>query len=200
MKAAVFDIETSELHAVAGGIVLCACIRPLSTNRTRTYRIDSYKYEPSQDYGFFARQETDLLKDVLGELSKYDLLIGQNIENFDLGFLKSRAARLGLPFTLAPFTYDTMKAWTRTRYRTVLNQIGKPCRSLDMIADFLGIDQEKTKIYPVEHWKTIWGNDLERLTALNDLVDHCLRDVRMNARVYEMELPADNRAVIKRWL
>ena len=114
--------------------------------------------------------------------------------------MKSRAARLGIPFTLAPFTYDTMKAWTRTKYRTVLNGFGKPSRSLDMIADFLGIQQEKTKIYPAEHWQGVWGNKKQRVEAMDNLVDHCLRDVRMNHRIYEMELPADNKANIKRWL
>jgi DNA polymerase elongation subunit (family B) len=200
VKTAVFDIETSALEAIGSGIILCACIRPLSTGRTRTYRIDAYKYEPDPLFGIMERQEKDLVVDVLKELGQYDLLIGQNIENFDLGFLKSRASRLGIPFTLAPLTYDTMKAWSRTKFRTVMNFVGKPSRSLDMITDFLGITQEKTKIYPAEHWQTIWGNELQRIEAMNNLVDHCQRDVRMNTKVYEMELPADNRVIIKRWL
>lgn len=200
MKSAVFDIETSDLAAVGGGILLCACIRPLATGRTRAYRIDEHVYKESDEYGFFERQETDLLKEILAELGKYDLLIGQNIENFDLGFLKSRAARLGVPFTLQPFTYDTMKAWGRTKFRTVLNAFGKPSKSLDMIADFLGVEQEKTKIYPAHHWETIWGSKVKRMAAMDDLVDHCQKDVRMNHRIYEMELQSDPRAVIKRWM
>jgi len=200
LKTAVFDIETSALEAIGSGIILCACIRPLSTGRTRTYRIDAYKYEPDPLFGFFERQEKDLLVDILKDLGQYDLLVGQNIENFDLGFLKSRASRIGVPFTLMPLTYDTMKAWGRTHLRTVMNFVGKPSKSLDMITDFLGITQEKTKIYPAAHWETIWANELKRIAAMNDLVDHCLRDVRMNARVYEMELPMDTKAIIKRWL
>jgi hypothetical protein len=200
MKTAVFDIETSDLAAVGSGVLLCVCVRPLSTNRTRVFRLDNYKYKPDPRHGFFERQERDMLVDVLGELAKYDLLIGQNIDNFDLGFLKSRAARLGVPFTLCPFTYDTMRAWGRTKFRTVLNKFGKPTKALDMIADFLGIDQEKTKLYPAHHWTTIWGNEAQRMETLNDLVDHCQRDVRMNHKVYEMELPADNKAIIRRWL
>ena len=200
MKTAVFDIETSDLAAVGSGVILCGCIRPLSTGRTRTYRADNYRYKPSSNFGFFERQERDLVTALLGELGKYDLLIGQNIEDFDLGFLKSRAARLGIPFQLAPFTYDTKKAFGRTKFRTVLNGFGKPSKSLDMIADFLGVDQLKTKIYPAAHWQTIWGKESERMEAMNALVDHCERDVRMNHRVYELILPSDNRANIKRWL
>lgn len=200
MKSAVFDIETSDLAAVGGGVILCACVRPLSTQRTRDFRADEYKYEPSAEFGFFQRQEKDLLVAILAELGKYDLLIGQNIEDFDLGFLKSRAARLGVPFSLTPFTYDTKKAFGRSHLRTVLNHFGKPSKSLDMITDFLGIEQEKTKIYPAEHWKTIWGNEYERMEAMNNLLDHCRKDVRMNHRVYDALLPQDTRANIKRWL
>jgi DNA polymerase III epsilon subunit-like protein len=136
---------------------------------------------------------------LVDELSKYDLLIGHNLENFDLGFIRTRAYRCGVPFPLRPFTYDTMKAFRRVKMRTVLNIVGKPSASMDMVADFLGIDQEKTKLYPVQHWQTVWGNETQRAAAMNDLVDHCQRDVRMNARIYELLLPYDEKANIRRW-
>lgn len=199
MKTAVFDIETSDLAAIGGGILLCACVRPLSTQRTRSFRIDAHEYKPDKEHGFFEREEKDLLVELLAELVKYDLLIGQNIDDFDLAFLKSRAQRLGVPFLLNPLTYDTKKAWGRSKLRTVLNHFGKPSKSLDMIADFLGVEQEKTKIYPRQHWQTIWGNRKQRLEAMNLLVDHCERDVRMNHRIYEMVLPNDPKASMKRW-
>jgi uncharacterized protein YprB with RNaseH-like and TPR domain len=198
MKSAVFDIETTALDGQGGGLLLVVCVRPTSTNRTRTYRIDSYKYEPSQDYGIFERQEKDLLADVLDELGKYDLLIGHNIDRFDIHFLKTRAFRLGVPWFLNPLTYDTMKAFRRTGYRTVLNAIGKPSAGMDMVSDFLGVDQLKTKIYPAEWWTSIWGNDIKRIEAINTIADHCQRDVRQNALIYEKLLPADFKASIRR--
>jgi uncharacterized protein YprB with RNaseH-like and TPR domain len=200
MRSAVFDIETTALEGIGAGMLICACVRPLATQRTRTFRLDTYSYEPSHEFGVFDRQEKDLLNALVDELKTYDLLIGHNIEGFDLGFLRTRAYRHNVPFPLNPFTYDTMKAFRRVRMRTVLNQIGKPTASLAMIADFLGVKQEKTAIYPVEHWKTLWGNDLERITALNDIVDHCTKDVRMNTQVYELLLPYDEKASIRRWL
>jgi uncharacterized protein YprB with RNaseH-like and TPR domain len=200
VKAAVFDIETTALEGIGAGMLIAVCVRPLSTNRTRTFRLDNYKYEPDPLFGVFDRQERDMLTEAVDELKKYDLLIGHNIENFDLGFLRTRAYRHNVPFPLNPITYDTMKAFRRVRMRTILNAVGKPTASLAMIADFLGVKQEKTSVFPVEWWKTIWGNDAERLEALNDIVDHCVKDVRMNAQVYEILLPHDEKASLKRWL
>jgi uncharacterized protein YprB with RNaseH-like and TPR domain len=200
LKSAVFDIETTSLEGVGSGVLICACVRPLSTNRTRVLRIDNYKYEQSSEFGFFERQEKDLSIDLLDELKKYDLLIGHNIDGFDLGFLRTRAQRHNIPFFLNPFTYDTMKAFRRVQWRTVLNRIGKPTASLAMIADFLGVKQEKTSVFPVEWWQGIWGNDVERMEALNNIADHCVKDVRMNAQVYELMLPHDLKASVKRWL
>ena len=200
MKTAGFDIETTSLEGIGAGIMICACVRPLSTQRTKTYRLDYYKYEPSPEFGFFDRQEKDLLTDLLTELRSYDILIGHNIENFDLGFLRTRAYRHNIQFDLSPITYDTMKAFGRVKLRTIANaHTGKPVKSLAMIADLLGVDQEKTNIYPREHWQNIWGSENERVEAMDKIVDHCVKDVRMNARVYEILLPQDRNLNLKRW-
>jgi len=200
MKSAVMDIETTELAGVGGGILLCVCVRPLATQRTRVYHIGQYKYDPSPEYGFFERQEKDLLTEISGEFDKYDLLIGHNIDNFDLNFLRTRAYRLKVPWLHQHFTYDTMKAFKRTGYRTVLNVVGKPTAKMSMVADFLGLDQLKTAIYPVEWWSSVWGKEIERLESINQIVDHCKRDVKMNAEMYEILLKADPKAVIRRHL
>jgi DNA polymerase elongation subunit (family B) len=199
VKAAVFDIETSALEGIGAGVLLCICVRPVATQRTRTFRVDNYKYDFSPEFGFFERQEKDMLVDVIDELKKYDVLVGHNIDNFDLGFLRTRAYRHNVPFPINPITYDTAKAFRRVKFRTVLNAIGKPSASLDMVADFMGIKQEKTKLYPVEHWQTVWGNEVQRMETMNNLVDHCLRDVRMNSQIYEILLPHDEKVTLKRW-
>lgn len=200
MRSAVMDIETTDLSGAGGGILLCVCVRPLATQRTRVFHIGQYKYDPSPDYGFFERQEKDLLAEVSGELEKYDLLIGHNIDKFDLDFLRTRAYRLKIPWGHQPLTYDTMRAFGRTGYRTILNHFGKPTKSMAMVADFLGLDQLKTSIYPVEWWLAVWGKEIDRLIAINNIVDHCKRDVKMNADMYQILLQADRRAIIKRHL
>jgi len=156
-------------------------------------------WNPS-DEGFLQTEETNLIGELIDELSKYDLLVGHNIERFDLPYIRSRAKARNVPFFLNPFTYDTMKAWGRVKLRTVMNGYGKPTKSLDMIGDFLGLDQLKTKIYPRNHWLTIWGNAQQREEAMKDIIDHCQRDVRMNHEIYNIVLQDDMKASIRRWM
>ena len=199
LRSAVFDLETTSLEGVGAGMLLCGCVRSLSNGKTRTFKLDDYKYDPSPEFGMFERQERDLVAALVGELEQYDLLIGHNIDRFDLHFLRTRAYVHKLPFCMTPLTYDTMTAFRRVGMRTVMNAVGKPTARMDMIADFLGLDQLKTKIYPVDWWQTIWGSDKDRAEALSDIVDHCVRDVRMNYQIYERLLPVDEKAVIRRW-
>lgn len=179
--------------------MLCACVRTM-TGKTTTVRLEYREEWNPSDEGFLQTEETQLLQELIGELSKYDLLIGHNIEKFDLPYIRSRAQARNVPCFLQPFTYDTMKAFGRTKMRTVLNGYGKPSKSMDMIADFLALDQLKTKIYPRNHWLTIWGNASERETAMQDIIDHCKRDVRMNHEIYDMILPFDLKGSIRRWM
>lgn len=198
VKAAIFDIETTSLDGGGAGILLCACVRPLETKRTRTYRLKP-KGETQEGKGFLEAEETELLQELLEELGKYDLLIGQNIAAFDLPMLRSRAYRRGVDFRLTPFVYDTLAAFRRINFRTAPGYNGKPKAALDFVADFLGVEQEKTKIYPVAHWQTIWGNVSKREQAMREIIAHCEADVRMTAKIYEIFLPLDKKAVIKRW-
>lgn len=200
MKSCIFDIETTALEGVGAGILLCACVRSAATGKTTTLRLEYRDEWNPTDEGFMQTEETRLVEELIAELSKYDLLVGHNIEKFDLPYIRSRAKARNVPFFLEPFTYDTMKAWGRVKLRTVLNGYGKPTKSLDMIADFLGLDQLKTKIYPRSHWLTIWGNAKEREEAMQEIIDHCKRDVRMNHEIYDLILPEDVKASLKRWM
>ena len=193
-------METTALEGVGAGIMLCCCIRPYATQRTRTFRI-KYRddWKPSED-GFLQAEEADLLEEVIDELGKYHTLIGHNIEKFDLPYLRSRAQAHGMRFDLRPLTYDTLKAFGRVKLRTVMNGYGQPTKSMDMIADLLGLDQLKTKIYPRAHWLTIWGNQAQREEAMLNLIDHCERDVRLNSQIYDALLPEDRKAVFRRWM
>jgi hypothetical protein len=198
MKSAIFDIECTDLAAVGAGVMLCVCVRPFTTQRTRTFRLDQYEYEPDDQFGFFERQEKDMLVDVYKELDSYDLLIGHNIINFDIPYLRSRAYQYGINWTSRPLVYDTLRGFRNSGFLTRQNGFGKPCASMDMVADFLGLDQLKTKIYPSQHWENIWGSKAKRMEAMALLVDHCQRDVRMNAEMYPILLANDPKVTIKR--
>jgi len=198
MNSCVFDIETTSLGAVGAGIVLCVCIRPMQTKRTRTYHIGMYEFEADNNFGFLEREEKALLEAVKLEFRQYHVLIGHAIEHFDWPFLKSRAFRRGIQWDIYPALYDTHKAFKRTKYLTVPNGFGKPSGGLDMVADFGGINQLKTKIYPVEWWESVWGNKRDRIEALQNIVDHCQKDVRLNANVFDYLWAADMKAIIRK--
>ena len=173
------------------------CIRPTATKRTRVFRLDAYQFKASKEHGPAEREETQLLRDVIEELSKYDVLIGHNIIKYDLPYIKSRAFQRDVP--ARPFVaYDTLHAFRRTGYLTVPNHYGKPSGGLDMVADFLHIRQEKTKIYPYDWWEAVWAKEAKRLEAMNEIVSHCEHDVRMNANVFPYLFSADPRPALKK--
>jgi uncharacterized protein YprB with RNaseH-like and TPR domain len=175
MDCAVLDLETTDLSAVGSGWILMASIRPLH-GETITLRYDEMRCPLGR--------ETKLVKAIIDEMSKYDMWIGHNIQYFDFPYLKSRAMRLGVPFNCEPLVYDTMMAFRRVGYLTTRNFKGHPRANLDHIVDFLGYPQQKTKIYPREHWLTVWGKPRERKDAMLHLAEHCEADVEMTEQVY----------------
>lgn len=175
MKCAVVDIETSGLEAVGHGFILCAVVKPLN-EKPIVFRYDKMSCKPGR--------EIPIVKALVTELSKYQMLVGHNIVNFDWPFIRSRAVQLSLPIPEPPLAYDTCQAFRRTGYLTVPNFKGKPSARLDMVADFFGIEQEKTSLLPREHWKAVWQEGDAKRKAMDSLVDHCVKDVRMTEKIY----------------
>lgn len=188
-RACTFDIETTSLDAVGAGVILCAVIKPLG-EKAVVLRYDHMHLSPGNDKA--------LVRRIIAELCKYDLLIGHNIERFDLNFIKTRALIHGLSIPSRPFVYDTMKAFKRCAFLTVPNIVGKPTARLDMVVDMFGIPQRKTALLPREHWKTVWGKQKERLEAMNKLTEHCVLDVAMNEDIYTRLFTFDQTCILKR--
>lgn len=189
MRTAVLDLETTALDAVGGGMIVCGVVKPLG-KKAEVFRYDEYADAPGH--------ETKMLSNLIFRLQDFHLLVGHNIIGFDWGMLKSRATILGIDVGRPPMAYDTMLAFRRTGLRTVLTRIGKPTSALDHIIDFFGIPQKKTKIYPREHWKTVWETGEERTKALDNLVAHCVADVQMTEQIYWKLLDLDYVNRIKR--
>lgn len=184
MKTCVFDIETTDLAAVGPGWILCAVVMDADRGTKTVFRYDELKCELGV--------EVKLVSEIVKELSKYPIWIGHNIDKFDWPYIKSRANSLNVPIHLeTTVTYDTLKAFRRSGLKTVSNSYGQPTGRLDHLADFFGIKQLKTPIYPREHWLTVWGTGVNRKEAMNALVDHCVRDVTMTDKVYERLWLAD---------
>lgn len=190
MRTAVLDIETTALEAVGAGVLLMAAIKEPGTN-ARVLRIDQYDCKPGK--------EIPLVEDILKAIGEYDILIGHAIDGFDWPYIKSKAAifNLGLPSPL-PLSYDTLKGWRRIGFRTKMNNYGKPMGSLDMVIDFFGLVQKKTKIYPRAHWQSVWGSKRKRTVALDDLEEHCVSDTEMTEEIFHRIFAADTAAIIRR--
>jgi uncharacterized protein YprB with RNaseH-like and TPR domain len=190
MKAAVLDIETTGLDAIGSGALLCAVLKPLD-GRFITLRADDLHCIPGS--------ERRLVVAVNELINQYDLIIGHCIERFDLAWLRSRSVFFGVPEANRPFIYDTFKAFRRLGYKSVPNGFGRPSASLKHVVDFFGIEQDKTAILPREWWGAIWRKADERKKALDNIVSHCLADVRMTERVYWVLMRADHAASIRRF-
>ena len=188
-RVATFDIETTSLDAVGAGVILCAVIKP-QDGESVVLRYDELKQNPGNDFR--------LVRQLLSELSQYEMLVGHNIERFDWNFIRTRAMIHGLPITFSPLAYDTLKAFKRTGFLTVPNMIGKPTGRLDHVVDMFGIPQMKTALYPREHWKTVWGNKAQRKEAMDKLVEHCVYDVHMNEQVFYSLYPYDKSCTLRR--
>jgi len=186
VKTAVFDIETTDLSAVSG-FILCAVIKEVGKKPT-VLRYDRFRDKPGR--------EIKLLKAILSELSKYDILVGHNIANFDIPFIKTRGMVLDVDIDLNPFVYDTLPAFRRTGILTKRGFAGRPIASLGFVADALGVPQMKTAIYPREHAQTHFGLNTE--TSMAKLVEHCVADVIMTEQVFLRLLKFDRKAKIVR--
>lgn len=189
MDTAIVDIESSSLEAVGAGFILCAVVKPLG-KPGKVIRYDELGCRPAQ--------EKKLIKVLLAELNKYDIVVGHNIRRFDWNFIKSRATLFGVPIIKYPLVYDTLDAFRRCGFLTRQNVYGKPTASLAFIADFLDIKQEKTAIYPRAHWKGIWEKGEDRKAALDNLVDHCVRDCRMNEVIFRRLFEQDSGVIMRR--
>lgn len=190
MRSAILDIETSALEAIGAGFVLCAVVKEVG-KPAKTFRYDVM--------GCSAGEETKLVKKLVEELSQYEILIGHNIERFDWNYIKTRALALGVPCPYRPILYDTLKAFRRCGYLSRPNGFGKPTAALAHVADLLDIPQKKTAVYPRQWWKAIWTQHKgRRKEALDEIVDHCISDVKMNEQVFEKLFAADNKMILRR--
>ena len=167
--------------------MLCSVVQE-EGGKPKVFRYDTLKCKPGK--------QKRLIQAVVDELMQYDLLVGHNLGRFDWNYLKSRAVLFDIEIPKRPLVYDTLTAFRRCGYLTRPNGFGKPTASLSFVADFLGIPQEKTAIYPRQHWEIVWDGNTK---TMNELVGHCIKDVRMTERVYRKLLEQDSQILIKRF-
>lgn len=160
-----FDIETTNLNA-AFGIMLCYCIKDAATGEVLGKCIDRKQLETVRD--------REIVKACVADLQKFDRVVTQYGERFDLPFIRTRAVALSLPFPEFGELFQT-DVWKilRKKFRLHSNRLEAACKVL------LG-RTEKTHLEP-DYWIGALMGDKK---ALAYIYDHCEKDVSDLEKLY----------------
>jgi hypothetical protein len=162
-RLAIMDIETTSLDAMTGRVV---CIGLLFDNAVNLAPLVICEQD-----------EKKLLERFWGALTENDVLVGHNILEFDLMFIRQRSWILGVKPALAvnlkkyytDQVVDLMALWTNWSYKY-------KGAGLDNIAQALGLGG-----------KTGHGSEIAALWANGEyvkLMDYCMSDVWLTYNVY----------------
>lgn len=161
ISVASFDLECSSLNADFG-IVLCGVVKPQNADPI-IFRADKlnkkWKTKRSDD--------SAVVKAIIDELSKYDVVCAHNGLRFDLPFLRTRAAMWGLPAVSSPKLIDPVLIARRN--------LKMSYNGLERLADFLGCNTKT----PVEGAKWMRASLDGDVAAMDEIVEHCIQDVLM---------------------
>jgi len=138
-----------------------------------TFDMDKYQILKKDDDADYS-----LLKRFCGELSKADLVVGQNSENFDLPTLTSRIIKYRLP-PLPEILHDDMYLQTRKKVRHLSHK-------LDDVSEFLGNGRKEEHGNGMEWWIAI---ALGNKKILKEMVKYCDGDVEKLRKSYKQQLP-----------
>lgn len=153
------DIETTGLGADFGHI-LGACIKPSTSQKIITLRIDDYP-----GYKKNLCDDKPLVLDIVKEMSKFDVLVHYNGDMFDLPFIDTRLAIHGERRSPLVHSVDLLPLVKR-KLRLHSNR-------LDSVAVALGLDNQKTKLQPMVWQRASHGSKGD----LDYIMEHCEADV-----------------------
>lgn len=115
--------------------------------------------------------DAELVANLWDQIEAADVVVGQNVDDFDLGIIKSRLAKWNLP-TLKPVkVVDTLKIARRMKFNS---------NSLDSLAAYLGVGR-KVKHAGISLWINVCKNDP---VAMQEMLDYNKGDVELTEEVY----------------
>ena len=153
------DIETTGLGADFGHI-LGACIKSAESSKVLTLRIDDYK-----GYRHNLCNDKPLVLDIVKEMSRFDVLVHYNGDNFDLPFIDTRLTIHGHSRSPLVHSIDLLPIVKR-KLRLHSNR-------LDAVAVALGLSNQKTKLLPMTWQRASHGSKVD----LDYIMEHCVADV-----------------------
>lgn len=170
-RIAFFDIETSHLKANIGNMISWA-IKPLGgkTKFAAWTRKEAINWD---------KMDRRIMKELIEELKKYDLLVTYYGTNFDMKFIRTRAMILGLPGFPE---YGTIKHFDA--YYAVKRTMALYSNRLAVATQALGIEG-KTPLPPA-----VWGKArLGYTDVMKDVKEHNVEDVKILEELYKELLP-----------
>jgi hypothetical protein len=132
-----------------------------------------------QDFPRFKKDihdDTEVLKEFSKVVEQADILVGHNIDRFDIKKINGRLFLKGLPPMPTVKTIDTLRI-AKKYFRLDYN-------GLDAISKDLGLSGK------TENSKGLWRKCFEGdIKSLNQLAKYNKNDVRINKKVFEREMP-----------
>lgn len=170
MRTATFDLETTELKADVGRLLI-GSVMDYHTEEIFTFSID-----PDRAY-----DDRTVCKEVRDKLQEYHLLVGWNILGFDLPFLQTRLAQNKMNKLGRVFYCDLMyhyRGWHGLKPRN---------SKLSTVAEFWDLPERKDDL-DVKYWsKAMAGHE----PSLRRLEERCESDCRLTHQIYEETLDFD---------
>lgn len=172
-----FDIEATHLKPNVGRI-LCCSFKPIGQDVYTFSALDKGFKKPD------VYDDGDLAVAIRDELEKYDIIVGWNSKNFDVKFINSRSIRAGGRTKQAQYHVDGMWSW-RSKFNA--------WSGLDNVQKFT--EPQATTVKTSVAWdqwmRAIgWDPKLSK-AAMQEIVDHCDRDVIVLEDVYRKVVKAD---------
>ena len=170
LRGCVFDLECMEFTTGGWtGHMICTAILPLDANEPACYKI---RFEDNRD-------DRRVLAQVIEELSKFDLIIGHNINAFDCTWLYSRAMYHGMPIMRSWLRYDTYQS-----AKTMAIKVES--KSLGALGSYFQLHGVKTRVFKTD-WSMIDSpNRAEFESAMADISYHCAEDVKLNRDLFDV--------------
>lgn len=174
MRIIAWDLECSSLSGMVGRVLCCGFKEILTPERL----VKPYVFRGDEEpyYSKDIADDSKLVVAIRDELEKFDVLVAHNGKLFDRKFLNARLLKAGERPLQAKFFIDPM--WiVRSHLRT--------SSKLDNLQQFLGLEDEKTKI-TWDDWARALGGDRK---AMDVIVKHVTQDVRVLEQAYWRVLP-----------
>lgn len=172
-----FDIEATHLKPNVGRI-LCCSFKPLG-GEVYTFGCTERRFKEPDVY-----DDGKLASAIIDELEKYDIIVGWNSKQFDTKFINARAVRTGGRTKSPQYQIDGMWAWKSKV---------SAWAGLDSVQKFALPDADTTKTsVEWQKWMQALGWDAGlRKAAMDEIIDHCERDVVVLEDVYRRLVEAN---------